>query len=533
MNDDVLMTATATGHQIRLRYGRNQRGRFTIATLDEPRAQRRANRLRDLAALLATQNKPAIAKDILTQCAAAKNDAEFQELCRHIEDFAGVKTAKPTGATTFKDLATDWTSGELHRKYPDYVKLKRSVDNDKGRLERLYESIGTVPIERFTLADAKRAMAKIPEGRSSATRRHYAQLISKVLKIAVYPCELLDRSPLPVGFLPSVTNNKAKSFLYPSEDAKLLACPEVLPSLDANGQQRTDASGQPLTRPGVPLAFRVLYGFLAREGLRLGEALSLRWADLDLALGVIRLDANKTDEPRAWKLSPGVPEALGNFRPKGTKDSDLVFAGFDEDRVAETFRTHLKRAEVKRAELFEGTDNRRKIRAHDLRATFITLALANDWTETWVQDRTGHKSSVMVNRYRRQARQANELKLGTLAPLNEAIPELAGPKSGPPSVPPTPIEGQVQAVPKSQIEDDLRCSPSRTRTGIPVRVVILNPLRLPFRQGAEFLSLLEVYCHKLGPIMTADSVSAITANHVGSSISNCGIGLGRRSRHPG
>jgi len=405
MNSDVLMTLTATGYQIRLRYGRNQRGRFTIATLDESKAQRRANRLRDLAALLATQDKPAVAKDILTQCAEAKTDSEFQDLARRIEDFCGPKVKKPIGATTFKDIGTDWTSGELHRKYPDYVKLKRSVDDDKGRLDRLYETIGAVPIERFTLADAKRAMAAIPEGRSSATRRHYAQLISKVLKMAVYPCELIDRSPLPVGFLPAAKDNKAKSFLYPSEDATLLACPEVLPDLDDNGQQLTDANGQPLNRPGVPLPFRVLYGFLAREGCRLGEALSLRWCDLDLERGVIRLDANKTDEPRAWALAPGVSEALATFRKKshantredGTAKSaeemasELVFNGFDEDRVAETFRAHLRLAGVKRAELFENNDNRRQIRVHDLRATFITLALANNRTETWVQDRTGHK----------------------------------------------------------------------------------------------------------------------------------------------
>jgi hypothetical protein len=40
-------------------------------------------------------------------------------------------------------------------------------------------------------------------------------------------------------------------------------------------------------------------------------------------------------------------------------------------------------------------------------------------------DRTGHKSSLMINRYRRAARAAAELHLVDLKPLNEAIPELA------------------------------------------------------------------------------------------------------------
>lgn len=57
----------------------------------------------------------------------------------------------------------------------------------------------------------------------------------------------------------------------------------------------------------------------------------------------------------------------------------------------------------------------------------MTIALANGKTETWVQDRTGHKSSVMINLYRRQARKAAELNLGPLKPLHEAIPDLSQP----------------------------------------------------------------------------------------------------------
>ena len=45
-------------------------------------------------------------------------------------------------------------------------------------------------------------------------------------------------------------------------------------------------------------------------------------------------------------------------------------------------------------------------------------------TEAWVSDR-------MINRYWRQAWQVSELRLGRLAPLDRAIPELA---DGPPRV---------------------------------------------------------------------------------------------------
>jgi integrase len=67
-------------------------------------------------------------------------------------------------------------------------------------------------------------------------------------------------------------------------------------------------------------------------------------------------------------------------------------------------RADLKTAGVTRAELFERSAVRQPIRVHDLRATFVTVGLANGKTETWVADRTRHRSSAMINRYRRQAR---------------------------------------------------------------------------------------------------------------------------------
>jgi integrase len=79
-----------------------------------------------------------------------------------------------------------------------------------------------------------------------------------------------------------------------------------------------------------------------------------------------------------------------------------------------------------RAELFERNASRQPIRLHDLRATFVTVSLANGKTETWVSDRTGHKSSQMIALYARQARQWNELALGPLGALDELLPEMRG-----------------------------------------------------------------------------------------------------------
>ena len=75
-----------------------------------------------------------------------------------------------------------------------------------------------------------------------------------------------------------------------------------------------------------------------------------------------------------------------------------------------------------RSELFERGRNRILVRVHDLRATFVTLNLASGRSETWVMDRTGHTTSMMINRYRRTARQAEELGLGSLTPARPGDP---------------------------------------------------------------------------------------------------------------
>jgi hypothetical protein len=113
------------------------------------------------------------------------------------------------------------------------------------------------------------------------------------------------------------------------------------------------------------------------------------------------------------------------------------------DKLAEQLRRDLKRAGVTREKLFERSATRQPIRAHDLRATFVTIALATGKSETWVADRTGHKSSTMINRYRRKARGWN---VGTLDALDIAIPELtssAVPRERPTGGGPGPKSGRV------------------------------------------------------------------------------------------
>jgi integrase len=299
------------------------------------------------------------------------------------------------------------------------VKVKKTSKGDARILAWLGKvrmpdgsTFGDRTVADVTLDDCDHVMTTLPKSvETPATRRHYAQSLRKLITYAVYPLRLLATHPIPKGWLPKMGSSKAKAWVYPAEDLALMQCREV------------------------PLERRVFFGLLVREGFRTSEAVALTWPDVDLERGVVRLDVNKTDDPRSWALGEDVTRALlawKDLREAKAKRSPKVFppsmlAGYRANRLAAWLREGLALAGAKRPELTESKAKvgRIRLRAHDLRGSFVTLALAVGRTEAWVTDRTGHKSSSMIYRYKRASRQAEELGLGWFAPLDEAIPELS------------------------------------------------------------------------------------------------------------
>jgi integrase len=321
---------------------------------------------------------------------------------------------------TMTELSRLWTSGDLHAEFPDHVKLKKTSGDDERQLGwfnkvRLPDGtlFGNRVVATVTLDDCDHVMTSLPKTcATSASRRAYAQSLRKVLAYAVYPLRLLPTLPIPTAWLPKIHVEKARPWIYPSEDLAVM--------------QQTE----------IPLVRRLLFGLLAREGMRLSEALQLTWSSLDLDHGVVRLDTNKTADPRSWALDPGTAEALRRWKEMRGSNADKIPRVFPKAIIgkrwplAQKLREDLELAGVKRPELMKGTKGLFKLRVHDLRGSFVTLALAAGQTEAWVTDRTGHRSSEMIYRYKRAARTAAELNLGWFAPLDQAIPELTPPRQG-------------------------------------------------------------------------------------------------------
>ncbi|MGK3962047.1 tyrosine-type recombinase/integrase [Sorangium sp. So ce118] len=390
----------------RLSLGDAGRATFSLPTCrTEHEANARLEVLAGLAGRLLAAGQIVLGLPLLEQAAAREGIAlrdvrlAIDQLCR------GEARPRASGETTFAEFAESVVSGRLAEQYPLHVKALRRPEQYRHKLNHVLAVLGPVPLSRLTLDHADRAISMLPGHLEDSSRQGIAKVIHRILALATYPARIITNNPLPRGWIPKADDNKAKGSLYPDEDRRLMAA------------------------VGIPLSYRIYYGFLIREGMRADEAGRLEPSDLDLERGAVVLDENKTDDPRAWALSPDVVRALRAYfalcPPK-----DRVFIGpsgpLPGRNGAQNFRNHLRRAGIDRPELFETTDSRLNIRLHDTRATFITIKLANGRTETWISDRTGHKSSRQIHHYKRAARKVAELGLGDFAPLDEAVPELNG-----------------------------------------------------------------------------------------------------------
>ena len=160
---------------------------------------------------------------------------------------------------------------------------------------------------------------------------------------------------------------------------------------------------------------------LAATGMRRGEALALRWRDIDLdagrlairrSVGVVKTKGagerlvegpTKTGRSRVVDLDSGTVAALRAYRAaRGllaldlVRDSALVLSNFDgTHRHPERFSRHFA-GHIARARRALGEERLPVIRLHDLRHTHATLLLADGVPVKVVSERLGHASATIT-----------------------------------------------------------------------------------------------------------------------------------------
>jgi integrase len=149
-----------------------------------------------------------------------------------------------------------------------------------------------------------------------------------------------------------------------------------------------------------------LIHLLALTGLRVGEALALRWGDVDLLEGVLNvrhswsrdgfLTAPKTEAGvREVPLSPGLVDLLVQLKPAHASDENFLFASKRGDRPISywNFRRRGFNEALTRAGLAG-----RGITIHDLRSAAASLYAAKGLTHVEVAEVLGHSDSNVTLR---------------------------------------------------------------------------------------------------------------------------------------
>lgn len=139
---------------------------------------------------------------------------------------------------------------------------------------------------------------------------------------------------------------------------------------------------------------KALLGFVLvaeSTGMRAGELVALKWANVDVSTGIIEIIKSKNGEKRAVAV---VGDAL-KWLKVWKRESALRFGGyvFGNETGFAPFYYSKAWGEIKKT---ASLDN---FRFHDLRHGFVTSALQAGMNPVMVQLVSGHKSGHMLKRY--------------------------------------------------------------------------------------------------------------------------------------
>ena len=311
-----------------------------------------------------------------------KTQAEVKEkLKRAIEENRGLDIVK-AGQYTFGQWMDVW--------FENYAELQvrpSSHQTYKGYIKNhIKPNIGDIPLNKLTTLDLQKLYKKLltegridriesknqPKGLSAKTVRNINQIISSALNLAKEQ-KLIYSNPADACALPKVEHREMKTLTA----------------------EQLDAFFREAKATGV---YEMYYIELA-TGLRRGELLGLKWDDIDMKNGVIRvqrqvarINGEIVEAPLKTKnsyrnvsIGPDAIEVLEAQKEK-VGDSGYVFPSpsggpISPDSVLNMLHRVLERAGLP------------KMRFHDLRHSFATLALQNGVDIKTVSGMLGHFSA--------------------------------------------------------------------------------------------------------------------------------------------
>jgi integrase len=305
----------------------------------------------------------------------------------------------------FEEIVADYLEYSRRSKYSyadDRPRAQRLLDRWKGRLAA---DLATKEIEDFKaqLAETRtaartRRLSPFEEARprqeqtlSAATINHHLKLLKAIYNRAIRAGRL-QHNPV-AGVKLYREANQRNRCLSSEEEARLL---DALPSR---------------------LRFFVILA--VNTGMRRGELQALRWEDIDLATGTLRIRRDKAGEGRWAVLNSAARAALRSVKREQTVLSPYVFCS-PEGKVLHNFERECQPA-LRVAQIPD-------FRFHDCRHTFASrLAMLGTDLYT-VQRAGGWKTQAMVQRYSHLSPDHIKAAVERLAQSDSAAP--TGTKTG-------------------------------------------------------------------------------------------------------
>jgi integrase len=292
-----------------------------------------------------------------------KAEAELRERLVRVER-RGWRRPAPL---TFSEYAETWFSeGESRRRW----KLA-TVAQYRSIKQRLVEHFGPMPLAAIRPRHVAEYVAAASASYGAATVSRDVSLLHAIFSTAKRE-ELVDSNPA----------ERAERPRTPKRKWRILEREEVARVARAFTDEQA----------------RVVFLTLVLTGLRRSELQRLRWSDVDMLEGVLRIRESKSEEgERSIALSPRLQAELAeHYRRTDYKGQDeLVFCHPERGTTyrAESFEEAL-RAALKAADV-EG-----HVRAfHDLRHTAITHDAASGSSAIAVMAKAGHRNMATTRTY--------------------------------------------------------------------------------------------------------------------------------------
>lgn len=314
---------------------------------------------------------------------------------------------EPAIEPTFHEFASEWFEGvapELRERtridyqwrlsnhpLPYFAKHLLSAitveEVDRYRREKVRESKAVAAARQRQLALPEKDRKRLARPLSNGSINKTIRLLAVVLEQAV-EYGYLERNPARGRKRLLKEDKPTRSYLQPDQVAALLS---------AAGKIDADA------REGDTRRRRPLLATLTLAGLRISEALDLRWRDVNLDARRLRVAAAKTDAGvREVDLTPALQELLADCRSRSpyTQPGDLVFptgAGKRDNPSNVRNRFLDSAAKLANADLrAAGREPMPDVTPHSLRRTFISLLLAAGADVPYVMAQAGHTDPKMT-----------------------------------------------------------------------------------------------------------------------------------------